>query len=119
MKLTLRKSAWMDDWYVIERAEHDGREWEEKVGPNTYKFCKSARFSGADVEGSAKEMREIARAIRKRKIVGFKRCWVNAEGDPVLFMSPRNSRTTGECSYVEALELAEEIEALLKAEPSK
>ena len=31
MKLILLKTDVLDDWYVIERAEHDGRVWSEPV----------------------------------------------------------------------------------------
>lgn len=44
MKLTMRESD-VGNWFVIERAEHDGRIWTEQTGPNTFAFRTSARFS--------------------------------------------------------------------------
>lgn len=113
MKLTLRKSEWLDDWYLIERAEHDGRTWLEKTGPSSSSVRCSSRFSDADVEGDSGEMMAIAKAIECRGRAGFKRCAVDATGDPVLFRSPRNSERDGECSPAEADELAAEIRRVL------
>jgi hypothetical protein len=28
----------LDDWYLIVKAEHDGREWRERTGPNSSSF---------------------------------------------------------------------------------
>ena len=109
MKLVMRKSEHLDDWYVIEHAEHDGREWLENVGANCMALRRSARISDADVEGSAAEMLEIASAIEERGQVSFKRCAVMADGETALFYSPRNSTRDGECSLAEADELAKDI----------
>lgn len=115
IKLTLRKSDpdgdW--DWWVIERAEHDGRTWMEQTGPNSMALRCSARFSDADVEGSADEMREIAKAIRARGRYSAKRCAVRVEGDVVSFRSPRNSTMEGVTSLACADELAKLIETVL------
>lgn len=113
MKLTIRHCDWMGDWYVIERAEHDGREWTEQTGPNSYALRTSARFSDADVEGDASEMLAIADAIERRDGVHFKRCSVNVDHDRVFFSSPRNSTYDGECSLAEADDLAAEIRRVL------
>lgn len=115
MKLTLTKSDFLDDWYLIERAEHDGRSWLEPIGPNATALRCSSRFSDADVEGTGAEMLAIADAIERRDRVSFKRCAVNARADPVTFCSPRNSRTDGECSLAEADELVALIRASLPA----
>lgn len=116
MKLALVKSDVMDDWYLIERAEHDGRKWFEETGPNTSVLRCSSRFSDADVEGQACEMLEIAEAIERRSRVSFKRCAVDARTEPVRFRSPRNSREDGEVSYAEAADLAAQIRATLAQE---
>ena len=112
MKLALRKSDSMEDWYLIERAEHGGamemRRCED--GHGYYLWCES-RISNADVEGGFDEMRAIANAIRDRSEVGFERCAVRVEGDRVFFCSPRNSTEDGECSLAEADDLAAQIEA--------
>lgn len=106
MKLTLRKSS--DDWYVIERAEHDGRQWLEPYEHGLALRC-SSRFSDADVEGSADQMMAIAVAIEMGARVKFKRCAVDATGDLVRFWSPRNSQEAGVCRFDEATELAAQI----------
>jgi len=110
MKLTLRKSDFTDDWYVIERMEHDNRTWFEPLGDNAMQFCTSSRFSDADVEGTLEEMGEIAKAIRERGTYHARRCAVDARGDSVTFESPRNSTVEGVCTYDEALALAELID---------
>jgi hypothetical protein len=115
MKLTINKPG-DEDWYLIERAEHDGRTWVETVmvgGHPCMSFMTAARFSDADVEGSAEEMRDIATAIETRSTESHKRCGVDATGDPVKFRSPRNSQRDGECTLVEADALAAQIRALL------
>ncbi len=117
MKLTIRKC--LGDWYVIEKQEAPGehRTWEEPyyyegrhVG---YTLCSSARFSpNADVEGSAQELRAVADAIENRSWVSFKRCAVDARTEPVLFRSPRNSKSDGEVSREDAEDLAKQIRRL-------
>jgi len=101
----------MGDWFVIERAEHDGRQWLERTGPVRMALRCSSRFSDADVEGTAAEMLAIAEAIEKRGDAYFRRCSVRVEGERVFFASPRNSTTEGECSLAEADDLAREIRA--------
>lgn len=122
MKLTIRKSEMLGDWYVIERAEHDGREWLETIGPNAQALRCSSRFSDADVEGTASDMLEIAAAIEKRGSFSAKRCAVlivpatafsmNATAE---FWSPRNSRARGAVTLAEADELA----ALIRKEVAR
>lgn len=108
-KLTLTKSDSLDDWYLIERAEHDGRTWLEQHEEYSSLQC-SARISDADVEGYGCEMLAIAAAIRRRTSTSSKRCAVRVAGDRAFFWSPRNSRDPGETSLVEADALAELIE---------
>ena len=112
MKLTIVKSC-IDDWWVIERAEHDNTRWIERINHDTYGcdyHMYSGRFSDyADVEGPTSEMLEIARAIKDRGSESFKRCAVQVLGDKVFFESPRNSERPGECTLAEADDLANEI----------
>lgn len=115
-KLTLTKSDSLDDWYLIERAEHDGRVWLEQHEDYSAFQCGS-RISDADVEGYGDEMLAIALAIRQRGRVSFKRCAVRVDGERVFFRSPRNSQREGETSLEEADALAELIERTLKSEP--
>lgn len=112
-ELTINKCEWMGDWYLIERARHDGREWMEQIGPGITALRNSARISDADVEGPACEMLSIARAIRERRSVDFKRCSVEIDGDEARFCSPRNSRRDGIATLAEADDLADKIEAML------
>ena len=108
MELTIRKSEGMDDWYVIERAEHDGRIW---IADGALQ-CAS-RFSDADVEGTAAEMLAIADGIERRTETSFKRCAVSFQTDGVHFDSPRNSQRDGVCSLEEADALAAKIRTAL------
>lgn len=100
-----------DGWYTIERAEHDGREWLEPLGPGASRYMRSSRISDADVEGTLEEMQGIAKAIRARGTEAHKRCAVDATGDEVRFWSPRNSQRDGVSSIADALDLATQIEA--------
>lgn len=114
MKLTLVRCEELPDWYVIERAEHDGCEWLEEDGPGQGSLHRSARFSdNADVEGTSDEMRAIADAIERRTSVSYKRCAVAVYEDRIEFESPRNSRSPGVVSPAEAAGLAEEIRSKL------
>lgn len=110
--LTLRKYDGFDDWYVIDRANHDGRSWME---PREYgaAFMCSWRISDADVEGPASEMRRIAEAIETRGGFNAKRCAVRVCGDLVEFWSPRNSMRRGVVTLANADELAAQIRATL------
>ena len=120
MRLALRKSDALDDWYVIERADHDGREWMEpfKAGgvAGAALHCSSRIEPSTDVEGPAAEMRAIAAAIRAGGSIEFRRCAVRM-GRVVEFWSPRNSREPGIVPLADARELAAEIEAALGVPP--
>lgn len=113
MKLTVQP-GFLDDWWLIERAEHDGRSWLERTGSHSSALRCSSRFSDADVEGSGFEMLEIARAIKGRRDQYFKRCAVSFQGDGVHFRSPRNSQKDGVVTIAEADALADEILATVK-----
>jgi len=108
-RLVMVKSAHMGDWYLIERAEHDGRQWLERTAPGCMAFRCSSRISDADVEGPAEEMLAIADAIEQRDSVSFRRCAVRVVGDRVFFSSPRNSQRDGETSLAYADELVAQI----------
>jgi hypothetical protein len=49
MKIVLRRAGMMDDWYTIEKAEHEGRHWWEETGPNSARLMCSERISDADM----------------------------------------------------------------------
>lgn len=119
MKLTITSCEdVIPGWWIIERAEHDGREWIHEMGSDRSELRTSARFSDADVEGYDYEMLAIADTIEKRRYAAMKRCAVDARTTPVRFWSPRNSRTRGECTVAEADDLAKLIRAKIKV-PAK
>ena len=107
MKLIVVKL--FDDWYVIERAEHDGRVWLEPTDSGGAALRSSSRFSDADVEGTAAEMLAIAHAIDAGTSARFKRCAVMVHGSHVELWSPRNSTARGVVSLEDGTELAREI----------
>ncbi len=109
-KLKLVKCEHMADWYCIERAEHDGRHWFERVADNCSAFMTSARISDADVEGPLAHMRGIAAGIRSREGFEERRCAVRIDGDKAFFSSPRNSIREGEVTLADADDLARQIE---------
>ena len=109
MKIVMKKSEWLDDWYLIVKAEHDGREWTERVSEYVSRYMCSERISDACVEGSEEEMLGIAQAIKLRERRSFGRCAVAFLSDGVHFWSPRNSMGDGVVSIEEADELAAQI----------
>ena len=114
MKIKLKSSKWSDDWYTIVRAEHDGHQWWESDWHNRKRFMTSERLSPeACIEGDANEMLAVAKAIKKRSPVSFKRVAVHFEPDGVHFCSPRNSDHDAVVSIAEADELADQILAEL------
>lgn len=115
MKIKLVKSDYFDDWYTVERAEHEGRRWLEPTGPNCMRLMDSGRISDACVEGTAGEMRELAMAIKARGEADFKRCAVRVEGENAYFCSPRNSSVDGVVPLVDADAFADEVLAALPA----
>lgn len=116
MKIKLEKSDWMDDWYTIVRAEHDGRDWMEQLGPNSARYMCSERLSPeACIEGTADEMLAIAVAIKCRGSVRFKRCSVRVEGNVAYFCSPKNSEHDAAIPLAEAHQFSEQVFKELKA----
>lgn len=108
MKIVLQKSDCLDDWYTVERAEHEGRTWLERTGPNSMRFMDSARISDACVEGTAEEMAELAKAIKARGAASFNRCAVRVVGDSAYFRSPRNGTRDAQVPLADADEFAEQ-----------
>jgi hypothetical protein len=91
MKIILKKSDWLTDWYVIERAEHDGRQWLEETGPHSSRFMLSSRIVPSYcVEGPSGEMIELARCILNKEDCSFNRCAVAFKRNKVQIWSPRN-----------------------------
>lgn len=112
VKLACRKSDSLDDWYIIERAEHDGASWWE---PDEYghHLMTSARIGDADIEGGAEHMRGIATAIREKTYESFRRCAARWTGAGVELWSPRNSSESTLVTHASALALADSIDAVL------
>jgi hypothetical protein len=109
--LTLRHCEVLGDWYVIELAEHDGKQWLERTGQNISALRCSSRLSDADIEGTAEQMLSIAEAIEARGSAHHRRCAVSVYGDRVTLCSPRNSQRDGVCTLAEADALAALIRA--------
>lgn len=110
MKLRLKKFEWLDNWFAIVRAEHDGREWYEEIGPNTRQFMMSERLSPeACIEGDKGEMLAVAEAILERRSIHLKRCEVRPTDVGVFFRSPKNSRKTVCVPYEDADDFARQV----------
>jgi len=110
MRIKLETSEWIDDWYLIVRAEHDGRFWWEETGPNSERLMSSERLSPeACIEGTANEMLSIADAIKSRGSAIFKRCAVRVKDDIAYFCSPKNSEHDSAIPLVEADAFAEQV----------
>ena len=106
----------MEDWFLIERAEHDGSSWMEPYdfnGSRGFSFMTSARITNADIEGTSGEMLDIAQAIRDRTEAGARRCAVKVDGDRAELWSPRNSSFRASVPLSVADALAEQIEKKL------
>lgn len=115
-KITLVKSDCLDDWYTIEKSNHDHKEWFEEIDGALH-FMHSGRISDACVEGTEKEMLAIADAIRSRKSVCFRRCAVRVDGDYAYFWSPRNSAREAKIPIENADEFAKQcFDAIRKGE---
>ena len=74
MKTTLRKSEWLDDWYVIKPHHGTGQP-----------------------EGTSEEWKAILEAMKKRERESFRRVGVRFDGEGnAMFRSPRNSMNDDE-----------------------
>lgn len=96
MKILLNKVEDMDDWYTIIRAEHEGKEWIEKISENCSAYRNSERLDGkgqASIEGTRDHILGIAIAIQEKSAVSFKRIAVSysKENNGFFFWSPKNS----------------------------
>lgn len=116
-KLICVKSDVLEDWYLIELAEHPRvQEFRALPSiPNAMGFYCSSRISDSDIEGHGVEMLAIADAIEARGRAHFKRCAVDARTSVVEFWSPRNSQRHGEASRACADDLAKDIRRVIGA----
>jgi hypothetical protein len=110
--LTVTPGKNIRDWYVIERAEHDGRSWIEWDGESSGSLMLSSRIGNADIEGTHAEMTELAKGIREKRSVIFKRCAVEPDAKGNILWSPRNSLYWTRVPSERALALADLILAL-------
>lgn len=115
--LTVRAGS-MADWWLIERAKHDGRTWMEPyelAGHRAAQLMLSSRITNADIEGDGGEMLALAKAIRGRGEYRSKRCAVRVVGDRAELCSPRNSLYSASVPLAVADALAEQIEREVKS----
>ena len=112
-KITLVKNDELDDWYTIEKSNHEHKVWFEELDGGL-NFMHSGRISDACVEGNGKEMLAIADAIRSRKSVCFRRCAVRIDGDSAYFWSPRNSTREAKIPIENADEFARQCAEVLR-----
>lgn len=109
---TLRPAESIDNWFIIERADHEHKGHFETLSAGSSAYRWSGRISDADIEGSRGEMQALAAAIRASAAFRAKRCAVDAITERVLLWSPRNSQWAGAISKEAALNLADQIDAL-------
>lgn len=109
-KLILVACDTIDDWWIIERAEHDGQEWEEYSADGTSAATmRSAWIVDGDIEGYAAEMRDVALAIEQGGSVCFKRCQVTWTPSGYLMGRPRGGSAPVLVTHDVARGLAEDI----------
>jgi hypothetical protein len=98
------------DWWIVERAIHDGREWEEYSDDGMSAFsCRSARIVDGDIEGPGYEMRAVAQAIEQDRSVRFKRCQVTWTASGYLMSRPKGGSAPVLVSHDIARHLAADI----------
>ncbi len=103
-----------NDWYVLSREEHDGKEWWEQR-QNCQCWMMSRRLEPTtDVEGTGFEWLRIAEAIENNKTASFKRCEAEPCDIGYLLSSPRNSREPVLIDHESAKYLAAQIRTMLK-----
>lgn len=108
-ELTVTKSESLDDWWLIERKDHDGR---VRFEPTDYgaTLRASSRITNADIEGTAAEMLAIADAIESGASAGFRRCSAGRRSDGAYeLQSPRNSTYAAVIPLESAQRLAQVI----------
>lgn len=114
-KLTIYKSAYLDDWWILTREEHSGEtEWE----PTKYgaRLKMSSRLDPyTDVEGNSAEWLAIAEALENSKDTSFTRCGVAFKPEGVLVESPRNSQDAALITVEAGKYLAAQIKEKLGA----
>lgn len=113
MKLALIESQALSNHFLIERADHDSTVWHELSleYEDSSRYMRAARVSAeADIEGSLEEMKEIARGIRYKYDVRFKRCALKWHEGLGHLCSPRNSDGWTPIAYLDLSDLANQID---------
>jgi len=98
-----------DQWFQIEKANHDNVEKLVQMSDNAWIFYRSARISDSSVEGNIHEMKELANAILSNCEAVHYRCAVSPHCDGFVFWSPRNSSDVGWVTADVAIALARAI----------
>ena len=83
--------------------------WLEPLDGGGMALMCSSRIGNADIEGSADEMRELAKAILADGSYAAKRCGVEHQPDGFQLWSPRNSTTYTLVTHQRARDLAQQI----------
>lgn len=111
-KLVIVPCEEISDWWIIERAEHDGQEWEKysEDGTSAVTVC-SARIVDGDIEGSSCEMQLVAQAIEQGSSMCFKRCQVNWTATGYLMSRPRGGSAPVLVTHDVARRLAADIQS--------
>lgn len=114
MKILLNKVEDMDDWYTIIRAEHEGKEWIEKISEYHSVYRNSERLDDkgqASIEGCGEHIVGVAIAIKNKSAVIFKRIAVaySAINYGFYFWSPKNSERKVLISVEDAEDLMRQI----------
>ncbi len=112
IQLTLRRSE-LDDWYVIERAHHANQIGLRPGQHGVIALWSSARITASDIEGTAREMLTIARAIERQDEASFDRCAVQTFPSGCALWSPRNDEHATLVDFASAEGLAKEIRRVL------
>lgn len=119
----------MDDWWTIERLEHEHKSWEDKETRTqpadrhypSYQYTtvihkNSARLDRArmyDIEGCGQAMLEVGRAIKNRFEFSDTRVAVSPKNGGFVFWSPRNSDFYVWVSAARANDLADKIASIV------
>lgn len=110
-RVVMRRPTASEDWFVIERYDHDGRVWHEEHQGGIRRMQSANLSPESTIDGSRREMLALAYAIMSGDMATavFKRCAVACVVDGVFFWSPKNSDTEVLIKRERALDLARDI----------
>lgn len=108
--LTVVLSEHIEDWWVIELANHAHTTEMRSLDTNTFYIWDSGRVSDENIEGTGNEMLTIALAILLKDDAQFRRCAIHTHSDGSVFLwSPRNSQVVTQVTAQVAYDLAKTI----------